>query len=80
LIYKDLGRYKEALAAQQQDLKIREAVLEPTHLSLATSYSNLGILYYSMKKLPQSIHYLNKAWIIRKMSISEKHPDTQHTF
>jgi tetratricopeptide (TPR) repeat protein len=55
VIYEDLGRYEEALTAQQQALKIGEAVLEPTHPSLATSYNNLALIYMNLGRYKEAL-------------------------
>ncbi len=44
-VYERLGRYSESEALYKEALKIREAQLDPMHVSLASTLNNLGVLY-----------------------------------
>ena len=70
----DLGRYLhfrarliEAESLYEKSLEIREKVLGPDHLDVATSLHNLGWLYYDQSrysKMPR--HPTTGPWLSRK--------------
>jgi tetratricopeptide (TPR) repeat protein len=60
-------------------LAIREKVLGKDHPSTATSYNNIGSMYYQQGKYREALKYLEKALEICKAKLGEDHPYTKGT-
>ncbi len=58
-----------------KSLMIREAVLPSNHPSLATSYNNLGMVYFSMGEYKKSEEYYIKFLTIAEAVLPSNHPD-----
>lgn len=45
VIYREQGRFKEAIRVLQETLEIRENVFGPTHAAVASTLNNLSVLH-----------------------------------
>ncbi|CAF4480796.1 unnamed protein product, partial [Rotaria magnacalcarata] len=43
LVYYSMGEYSKALSYLEMTLEIQQQFLTPVHLSIATTYSNIGV-------------------------------------
>lgn len=80
LIYNYQGKFKEALIAIQNSLKIRVQVLNEDHFDVAMSYNNLGLVYSNLRKLKIALFMYNKALEIRKRILDPMHPSIATTY
>ncbi len=58
---------------------ISEKVLGKDHPDTATTYNNLGVLYYYMNQYEESLKYLRAALSIFEMILGHNHPYTKDT-
>ena len=49
------------------------------HPYTASSYNNIGSMYYQMKEYPKALEYLGKALKIVMAKLGDEHPNTQST-
>jgi tetratricopeptide (TPR) repeat protein len=67
LIINNQGKYTEAADFYEKLVKINQKILPPTHVVLATSYSNIGRVYYYIDSLvKRSIKELKKTICVQK--------------
>ena len=78
-MYKKQGNYPKALEYYGKALAIDEKVLGKDHPYAATSYNNIGSVYYQQGKYREALKYLEKALKIFKAKLGEDHPDTKKT-
>ena len=69
------GNYKKSLDYYKKSLAIREALLKPFDLNLATSYNNIAIAYGDLDDYEQALLYSKKALSIRQAVLDSMHPD-----
>ena len=69
-----LGRFEEAKFVTTIAIEIEEAVYEPNHPTLATSYSNLALLEQDLGNLERAKELLNKAIEIEEAAYEPNHP------
>ncbi|CAF2070059.1 unnamed protein product, partial [Rotaria magnacalcarata] len=69
-----MGDYSKALKFYETVNKIFEISLSPTHRDLATSYNNIGGVYYNMGEYSKALPLLEKALSIRQKSLPSTHP------
>lgn len=67
----DQGRYMEALAPGREALLIRERILGPTSLDVATALTTLGLIHGTLIELPQATHILERALAIRRSLLAK---------
>ena len=70
-----LGDYDKAIEYHEKALKIRLNKLGEDHLSVATSYNNLGLSWNKKGNHDKAIEYHEKALKIRLNKLDEDHPD-----
>ncbi len=75
-MYDAQGAYPQALEYYDKALAIDEKVHGKEHPYTATSYNNIGSMYYQWGKYPEALEYLEKALKIRKAKLGDNHPDT----
>ena len=75
IILQALGRSHEAKPLLQQALAIREKVLGSEHPNVATSLSNLAVLYGSQEQYAQAEPLLQQALAIREKELGSEHPN-----
>lgn len=71
--YGDMGDNSNALKYEKRSLAIREQILPPDHLDLATSYNNIGITYSKLGNHHKALKYERKALEIRKNFFTAPH-------
>jgi len=69
------GKYREAAAIAQQELRLRQQLLGEQHPSCATCLNNLAGMYNEMEDFGKAEPLFQKALALRKQALSEKHPD-----
>ncbi|MDM8546576.1 tetratricopeptide repeat protein [Candidatus Venteria ishoeyi] len=69
------GKYKKAITAGKQALKIRQQVLGE-HPDTATSLNNLALLYKAMGDYARAEPLYKQALQIKKITLAENHPST----
>ena len=56
-----MGEYSKALSSLEKALEIRPKTLPENHPHLATSYSNIGGVYYYMNDYRKALQYCERA-------------------
>jgi CHAT domain-containing protein/Tfp pilus assembly protein PilF len=69
------GEYDKAEPLSQRVLAIREKVLEPEHLDIATALNNLALLYYARGEYAKAEPAYQHALAIREKVQGTEHPD-----
>ena len=69
-----MGEYSKALSSYERSLEIRKIALPPNHPGLATSYSNIGLVYDNMGEYSKALSYYEKAQEIWQKSLPPTHP------
>ena len=75
LVYSNMGEYEKALSYYEKALTIRQQLLLPNHVDLASSHNNIGNVCYNMGEYVKAFSYYEKALTIRQESLPSKHPD-----
>jgi tetratricopeptide (TPR) repeat protein len=70
-----MGEYSKALSSYERSLEIQKVALPPNHPGLATSYNNIGSVYYNMGEYSKALSYLQKAHDIYEQALPPTHPD-----
>ena len=73
------ARYKEALPLLEGGLAMREALLGPDDLDVATSLNSLGELFYRQGQYPQTLPLFQRALTIREQVLGVENPDTAYS-
>ena len=68
-MYSYMGNYDKAIQYNEQVTRIREFMADEK--GLITSYNNIGLVYYNMKKLENSYYYYKKALDLSIMHFGE---------
>lgn len=76
-LFQNLGEYEKALEYYMKALAIREKVLGREHPDTATTYNNIGVLYYYMQDYVEAKQYLQKAYFILAKIFGNEHPYTK---
>jgi len=71
--------YEKTLPLCQRALDIREKVLGPQHLHVATNLCNLSLIYYHMKDYEKALPLCQRALDIREKVLGPQHPDVATT-
>ncbi|MEM8600448.1 MAG: tetratricopeptide repeat protein, partial [Bacteroidota bacterium] len=71
----DSGRYAEAILLAQEALSIREGVLDPEHLDVAKSLSDLAVLMRVTGDYAAARSLVERALAIREAQLGPDHPD-----
>jgi CHAT domain-containing protein/Tfp pilus assembly protein PilF len=69
------GKYEDALAAAQDELRLSEATFGPESLNLATALNRLGKVYESLNSMSEATAALQRALAIREKALGSDHPD-----
>ena len=70
-----MREYSKALSFYDIAFDIRQNILPANHPDLATSYNNIGVVYYNMQDRSKALSFLQKAMNIRAYSLPSTHPD-----
>ena len=80
VIYDQLGRakfeqreFQEAVILCEKAVEIVRKTLHPTHINLADSFSNIGLIYENMGEHSQALSYYKKALKIKQQSLPPNH-------
>jgi tetratricopeptide (TPR) repeat protein len=73
-IKNDQGKHTEALSYYEKSLEIRRKTLPANHPHLATSYNNIGNVYYNMGEYSKALSYYEKALEILQKTLPVNHP------
>lgn len=74
-IYKDLGKYLNALDYLEKMLEIEEKILDKNDLSLAVTYNNISIIYQNIKELQKALEYQKKSLEIKEKFLDKNDSD-----
>jgi tetratricopeptide (TPR) repeat protein len=69
-----MGEYSKALSYLEKDLEISKKTLPANHPLLASSYNNIGSVYYNMGEYSKALSYSERALDIRQRSLPPNHP------
>ena len=70
-----MGKYEEALQRYLKALKLTQQKYGENHLSVATSYGNIGVIYTELDENAKALECLQKALEIKLTLQGENHPD-----
>jgi tetratricopeptide (TPR) repeat protein len=70
----DQGKYTEAFSYYEKALEIYQKTLPANHPNLATSYSNIGFVYYNMENYSKALSYYEKTLEIEQETLPANHP------
>jgi tetratricopeptide (TPR) repeat protein len=74
------GKYAEAITFYKKSIEIKQIILSPTDLSLASSYNNIGLVYEKMKKYSKALSSHTKALCIREKFLPPIHLDLAQSY
>ena len=80
IIYKEMGKYNEALQCHEKALKIRRKVLPANFPHIAASYNNMGNIYTLLKTYDRSLDSHLHALEIRKKCFPPEHIEIGHSY
>ncbi|CAF4248092.1 unnamed protein product, partial [Rotaria sordida] len=69
-----MGDYSKALEFYEKSHKIFEKALPPNHPSLASSYNNIGLVYYNMGGYSKALEFYEKSHKIYSKALPPNHP------
>lgn len=75
VIRQDQGKFAEAKALSEQTLAMREAVLGPDHLLVASSLGNLSTAHNALGDQTQAIALGRRALAIKEKALGPEHPN-----
>lgn len=73
------GLYRDSEAVYLRQIPLAEELYGTEHPKTATSYNNIGAVYYKSKEYDKALEYLNKALKIRETKLDPNHPYTKIT-
>ncbi|MCP4970106.1 MAG: tetratricopeptide repeat protein, partial [Arcobacter sp.] len=73
-VYKSKAQYEKALENYEKDLKIQLKTLGENNPYTATSYNNIGVVYYLKAQYDKALDNYEKALIILKNTLGINHP------
>jgi len=74
------GLYKDAEAVYLRQIEFDEELYGKKHENTATSYNNIGSVYYSQGDYDKALEYHLKALAIREKVLGTEHPDTATSY
>ena len=74
------GHYEKALEMYNKDLKIKLPILGEDHPKVATTYNQMGNVYFWQGQYDKALDMSNKALKIRLAALGEGHPDVAITY
>ena len=72
--------WDKALEYYSRDLAICEKILGQEHPSTATSYGNIGAVYYNLGDYDKALEYYSKALAIYEKKLGKENPDTKSLY
>jgi tetratricopeptide (TPR) repeat protein len=69
-----MGDYTKALSSHEKALAIKQQSLPANHPDLASSYNNIGLVYYSTGDYSLARPYFERAVDIGQQSLPSDHP------
>lgn len=72
-------QYREALPLLKVGLAMRETLLGPDHLDVATSLNYLGEFFYRQAQYPATLPLFQRVLAIREQALGLHHPDTAYS-
>lgn len=79
-VYKEIGKFKEALKNYTLSLSIKENELGVNHIDTATIYHSIGWVYKEQGNYKKALEMCNKALEIRKKMLGETHVSLAESF
>ncbi len=74
MVYKDQGKYDQALEIHKSVLETKIRLCGHTHLSVAHSYNNLAMVYRAQNKYEEALEMLSKSLEIKtRVYASDNH-------
>lgn len=75
----DQGKFRDAIPLAQRALEVFERYLEPEHPNVATSLSNLALLYQELEQHEEARRLYMRALDIQEQELGPDHPDVAIT-
>ena len=79
IVYSHLGKYYQAKEYHEKSLSITKEIYGEQHGDIATSYNNLGTVFWELHQYDQAKEYFEKSFRIRKDIYDENHSDENHS-
>ncbi|MEE9554739.1 MAG: tetratricopeptide repeat protein [candidate division Zixibacteria bacterium] len=79
LLYKFIGRFKEAESMYERSIKLYKNRLDPYHSDLATALNNLAGVFRSLGKFEKAKSICDEALEIFNKTLGQDHPDVAKT-
>ena len=79
IVYSHLGQYDQAKECHEKSLSITKEMYGEQHGDIATSYNNLGNVFWELHQYDQAKKYYEKSFRIRKDIYDENHSDENHS-
>ena len=76
----DYAFYGKAVATYSRLITLRESFLGTEHPDTATSYNNIGLVYYTQGDYDKALEYYFRALAIREKVLGREHPDTATSY
>lgn len=70
-------QWENCLMCYEEQLDVREQILDQNHEDIAITHANIGVAYCSMKNYVKAIEHLRKSLNIYKHSCSVDHPNVR---
>jgi tetratricopeptide (TPR) repeat protein len=70
-----MGEYSEALSFCKKAVALREKTLPLDHLDFATTYNNIGLVYYLMEDYSKALSFFERTLDIWQYSLPSNHPN-----
>jgi len=80
ILYKEQGKYEDALPLYENALKIRENILGTEDLETAASYNNLGVIYRILGENDKAMKLYKKCLKIKEREHGKEDPSTAQTY
>ena len=77
---REYAKYDRALELESQLMHLREELYGLEHPDTATSYNNIGIIYYYKGDYDRALEYYLKALVIQEKVLGEDHPYTAESY
>ena len=69
LVYKNQGKYEEALKYLNESLKVKKQAFPSNDSSIGHSFYNIGVVYYNQGKYEEALKYYNQTLEIYKQTL-----------
>ena len=74
------AKYEDCLRVRTELLKLKSSVFGENHPDVASSYNNIGIVYYAMGDYSKALEYYEKDLKIGLSVLGENHPDVAKSY